>query len=1452
VYILFMEETNSGDESGDESKIVGKKRTGNVTLEDVKKPTNNIDIHDVESIQKIINDLEATAQNTRPAGKTMDEDDKNDLVINKKQTPDLYRLLSSIFKQINDTRIDLEWVRNLIPLHFSSADGEGDEMASASDDSSAQVDADPLGLNIKFIIYILNLYVECFGLVKDFMQPTPEVYCERVMTLLTKDEQEQDNLDNVYISLQMIEENVSTRISARIDEIENMEARLGDLFDYKFELEQVMSLINDKESNVSLRNFYEILHCLCDDNFKGLTPDDSKRIVMTTRQQQQVIKQINDGILLGFKEKGLILVAIEIHEAFGEIITNEGILVKFKELNELEKKVNKRPTDKVFIIPEINGTRPANIAKFYEALKNAKMDLFRVVLSKLHIKFRLCNLNDDDYAKNVRQIFQIYLGDCTFFGTIPPKKQTQVEVKMMKTFNELFGQNDNKETVCKGIGEVSDQGSSLDIPMSQLPESSEHNKLPTIAAAFREAISNNNDYQAKLLGYEKIVQLGLTDYAGISSDIKDTIASSSKPLKEQIDDAINARDAEHVGEDARKCKKLLFDLLDLTHDINCYQPFLVDVLTLLCPGDNDKLQTIKGMFVEPKKDSAAQSVRAAKQMDIRAAKQMDIRAARKNIADENTQELINFGACFTDLTEKTLNREESHIEFFKSCFDNRNDIEWLYKESGRILEVVKLIQYYKTLNVENQSYFKDACKFTSGCNDVDFDDFVNIEKEQQKQKDVDINVKLLAITHFDGCGSAIKDIQDGMCFSVFDNVLGFFRYSVFSNKFSGASGSSAKIGHLVVVTEMRNPNTIFAIFCFKDKVTLNSLIAEASNSRFGSIAIPQRGCSEKCISSIYEGSINAFINEYQFNNSFGSGTYPQVLLDLVTRPAKSARDKSDTSGAYGIYFNEDAITSIIPTQIRASNMQGHMQGQLTIKQTLLLLNKTIGDLIFTTYPGIKEITTIDSLVTHSVLDNFCRGNSMCLAKVCRKGLNGSTNVSPGMFQENTEKMSQKILNNMVIYKFIYHYLNVLNQMYHDTRLDEIFRTGLFGNVTLPGDKDNKLSLFRVRQAVMFIFQEVPNYLSIDKEVNPDELYSNIMLELIIAENSVIQKKIIDIFGKIINAADAGGAEGADTTTSQFYKIMYSLPDLTDVFRSNSFSDAAINETDVDLDDFNDILPFLTQITPGDDEWAFTFIAPGVKEIDDLFAKVHDIKKSEITVPKDYFSRKTLEPMLDKDKNRTPNYEALDKARKAANAVVKTPIQENPRIKYFEYTVKIYETVELLMQMHKSLNSYDGTMRVIKNKLLLFFKPRVERLREIVNYDKIKELLGSAGCDLEENIDENINECDYGSSGAEGSSRSDCAAGSSDAVCIRDADRTGTAASFGAAAAARLRTGFSAAASAVFTRFRKGGSKSNRASTRGKKLKYKRFTKRPTRRRSSLKQRTIKHYRKKHNTRRRYK
>jgi len=52
--------------------------------------------------------------------------------------------------------------------------------------------------------------------------------------------------------------------------------------------------------------------------------------------------------------------------------------------------------------------------------------------------------------------------------------------------------------------------------------------------------------------------------------------------------------------------------------------------------------------------------------------------------------------------------------------------------------------------------------------------------------------------------------------------------------------------------------------------------------------------------------------------------------------------------------------------------------------------------------------------------------------------------------------------------------------------------------------------------------------------------------------------------------------------------------------------------------------------------------------------------------------------------------------------------------------------------------------------------------------------------------------------------------------------------------------------------KRGGSKSNRASTRGKKLKYKRFTKRPTRRRSSLKQRTIKHYRKKHNTRRRYK
>jgi hypothetical protein len=477
---------------------------------------------------------------------------------------------------------------------------------------------------------------------------------------------------------------------------------------------------------------------------------------------------------------------------------------------------------------------------------------------------------------------------------------------------------------------------------------------------------------------------------------------------------------------------------------------------------------------------------------------------------------------------------------------------------------------------------------------------------------------------------------------------------------------------------------------------------------------------------------------------------------------------------------------------------------------------------------------------------------MCLAKVCRKGLNGSTNVSPGMFQENTEKMSQKILNNMVIYKFIYHYLNVLNQEYRNTRLDEIFRTGLFDNVTLPGDKDNKLSLFRVQQAVRFIFQEVPSYLSSDKEVKLDELYSNIMLELIIAENSVIQKKIFDIFKKIIDAADAGGAGGADTTTSQFYKIMYSLPDLTDVFRSNSFSDAAINETDVDLDDFNDILPFLAQITPGDDEWAFTFIAPGVKEIDDLFAKVHDIKKSEITVPKDYFSRKTLEPMLDKNNKRTPNYEALDKARKAANYVVKTPIQENPRTKYFEYTVKIYETVELLMQMHKSLNSYDGIMRVIKNKLLLFFKPRVERLREFVNYDKIKELLGSAGCDLEENIDENINECDYGSSDAEGSSPSDCAAGSSDAVCIREAVRTGAAASFGAATAARLRTGVSAAASAVLSRFRKGGSKSNRASTRGKKLKYKRFTKRPTRRRSSLKQRTIKHYRKKHNTRRRYK
>ena len=1359
---------------------------------------------DKDKIEERIRFLNNMLSKNKENPETAMDSDGAEPILDKSDFKSLYIELMPIFNLINNVKHDLIW--ELLPettKRDRSPNGSETELGSVSalDDSSAQgADAEPQGLGIKYIISILSLYLTCLDFANSFM--TRDNYCNSVNSAFVGTAV--NELDDVYVSLTIFPDRVTRAIEQKINELKGMDTLNTQDFEYQVNLENLLVLMNKKDINVSLRNFYEILLCLCSNNFE-LTPNNNLlKSTVTINEGLKIATEASKKSLLGLNEH-YFENAFKIHEAYEESLKKNNILAEFARLNKLETKANATP--KGFQLPKINNKTPNTKKEFEAELNDAKTELFKTVITDLkcindfkikridekgnprkdekgnpvYVNTNLCgSLDNTDF---MLQQFQTYLGDCTIYGEIR-QKRSPLKLKLLDTFNR-FGIAYMRKLCLGNIGQSSHSSDEDVFPLSQgaLCDMMPHASFNAIDV-FDQLIRANIDFQEKMLGYEKRINEDYPGYQDRSGAIESSIGTGNDTLQQQINNAKIL---------LNKYEKMLFDLLDLTHDINCHQPFLVDILKLLCPGDNDKLQTINEMFVSPK---------SGEPRGVIAVRQQDIRVKREEMVDNDAKNLIRLaGLCLPDLSLQTLDREESHMEFFKSCFDNKSISGWLYKESGRILEVVKLIAYYKSLGDENKTDFKDKCILLSGCSDDDFKFFVEMPVDVQKEMDKKNNVPLLAITHFDGCGSKIQDISRGMCSSEFDNVMGFFKYSVFSNKIN-----DNKIGHLVVVTmsDKSVQPDILAIFCFNDKVTLNSLIAEASNPRFGGINIPRRGCGEPCVSSIFNGSISSFISEYEFNN------FSHPMLDNIKHMfsktklgAKSADnsgaacDASDITGACGIYFDEAQINFVI----------GEMQGApvdnplLKFKQTLLLLNKTIGDLIFSAYPSIREITTVDGLVVHSVKDNFLKGKTSCLAKVLRKGKNGSTIMSPGVFEQDPKIMSQKILNNMIIYCYICDYLIQSNLVRGEDL--ELTRRALqvFNDkrINIAGN----LPLYRVQMAVNHIFRVIPTAAS--KTTQSDEpTYKKIMLELIYAENQYIQRRLFEIFRNIIENAEKNAAY-----PNQFYKFMYSLPDLLTVFRSNSFNDTTINEADINFDEFKRASPYLSDVELKDDECILKFIAPGQQDVDTIFKEIYKQTKDAI-LPDDYFTKNKLQNDA-----------------------------SNSRVKRFEYTIKVNETIEFLMQMYNSPDipfkgtKLDDHKKMIQTQLLLFFKPRVYHLNQIlepygvqVNSTLMTLLNEQFGIPELVEVDENVDECGNSSSEV-------CSAEQSCSSVLTEQSKNKSSMN-------------------AKRNNKRGGSKSNRASTRGKKLKYKRFTKRPTRRRSSLKQRTIKHYRKKHNTRRRYK
>lgn len=623
------------------------------------------------------------------------------------------------------------------------------------------------------------------------------------------------------------------------------------------------------------------------------------------------------------------------------------------------------------------------------------------------------------------------------------------------------------------------------------------------------------------------------DSTNLQSNVRKILEDNSKePIQNQLKAAFN-----DVATDVAKrneiylVPKLLLDGGDVAHDAvkaspyNSYINALNNIGTSLSPAafDPSKLPLC---FTLPTKENALS------QTAYKTFSQDKLRAMRTAEIVKLRQYIMNSNILLPNMENRTLTQQEGYFELIKHII-TINVAHFVYKESGRELLIQSVRDFYKSLDAEKQEQFIVDC--IEYCDVEDSTIIIRVKELITGTNTAEsLQVELFPITSFDGCGTTNIMTPAVARPAIFDYVFGKYTYTVYTirparAKTEATGHFSYTFWHLVIVTNTGGGDVPVAMFGFAGNITINMLLKKLN--------IPPNRSGEGGKGMLM--SIKLIAEELDKQNI----SLNQSIKDVINN--KLGTDVSITT--YYINDNPTKTNTFDPNDPNT--------------QLLLLGNKTIGDLIYTTYNNDKNntvyaVSTVDSLIANSAMYNFLCGNTPILPSVWMQSGGKGWKFTPGLFvEDNNQKasiMSVQILSSFMLISVLANSEPAYNELL-------LAYAAAIKNVYDGFETINVEPLYRFYKIINYTlagFNIIQNY------VGTDNIYNSCIVRLLIYENYVIKQRIAAYVNQLLEYIQQYLSDRS--TKYKFLNNIYELPKLDTLLVSNMSSVGSNNQSAVNL------------------------------------------------------------------------------------------------------------------------------------------------------------------------------------------------------------------------------------------------------------------------------------------------
>ena len=605
-----------------------------------------------------------------------------------------------------------------------------------------------------------------------------------------------------------------------------------------------------------------------------------------------------------------------------------------------------------------------------------------------------------------------------------------------------------------------------------------------------------------------------------------------------------------------------------------------------------------------------------------------LRTIRTNAIKELCTKISESNILLPEIVTITLTRQTGYFELIKHMFtiwqSAQTPKQFAYKESGRELRVDDICKYYNLLPTNDKSKFITDC-----VNYCDMDDpttlntFINeiLTDVVDQSCNYDLNVPLLTTTSFDGCGTSRINTDNCCTVATFDNVYGLYTYKIYTTP---SNTDAYQFWHLVTVTETADPsNKVKAVFGLRGNVTINMLLITTG------IPTTRKGAGEKggfmSINAIYKVLTQRCGSQSKVAND-------QTMMVMISPLIALKLDNISNDS----YYPDDTISK-------------------QIKDLFVLGNKTIGDLIVTTYKDVHAITTADSLIANSTMYNFLCGNSPILQSVWMQTGGKGWKFTPGVINVSLNHKSKSIITQILsTYRLLQSFVSTTPRKPISTFnaikpqivvLEQTYIKIICSILNCDTVDFHALTpLTRFNNFIIYTFSKF-NKIQVYKERGTP--YAACFAQLLIYENYIIQRRVwnyIQQLDSYVNMYTASLPQDANKNI-EFLNNMNKLPKLQTLLISNISNVCSNNEALVSV---NEVIAWFPPADP-----------------DNNYMIITQLDNTKIKINYQYIPKDMTEIKVSKETN---------------DIKISTDSLGSPMAKIWIVTAEFPYTIETLMQL----------------------------------------------------------------------------------------------------------------------------------------------------------------------------